>query len=275
MSHPHTPSSGFVALIGAGPGAADLLTIRALRHIQRADVILHDSLSSPDALDFACSDATLIDVGKRAGAHSASQDKICSLLARHAQRGSYVVRLKGGDPFVFGRGAEELLYLTERGIACELVPGVSSCIAAPAAAHIPVTHRQLSHSFSVVTARGAGDDQTLQEHWLALAKAGGTIIWLMGLARLEAIVAALRDAGRDEDTPVAVIEAAWTPQQRVVEGPIRQIITLVAQARLKSPATVIAGDVIHVRRQWLALQEPTPITSDDPPLRSEQEYVPL
>jgi uroporphyrin-III C-methyltransferase len=244
--------AGFVALVGAGPGAADLITVRALRHIERADVILHDSLSGAEVLEYARPDATLVDVGKRAGQHSATQDEIHAQLALWAARGAYVVRLKGGDPFVFGRGGEELLYLAARGVRCEVVPGISSSIAAAEAAHIPVTHRHVSTHFSVITAQGAADDGALVESWAALARTGGTLVFMMGLGRLEMICEALRAAGRAEDTPVAVIEAATTAQQRVVDGALHEITTLVAAARLRAPATVVVGDVVSVRREFLS-----------------------
>lgn len=253
MEHQHKRErGGFVALVGAGPGAADLITLRALRHIKRADVILHDSLSGAEILEYAREDAALVDVGKRAGSHSATQEAINAQLYEWAARGSYVVRLKGGDPFVFGRGGEELLYLAARGVACEVVPGVSSSIAAAAAAHIPVTHRQVSTHFSVVTAQGAADDAALVQTWARLAEVGGTLVFMMGLGRLGEICAALRAGGRGEETPVAVIEAATCAEQRVVEGPLREIEALVAGARLRAPATVVVGDVVAVRRELLS-----------------------
>ena len=202
---------GHVTLVGAGPGDTELLTLKALKAIEAADVILHDHLVSPEILGLVPPHVRLVDVGKIPGGRHTSQGVTNRLLEKEARAGLRVVRLKGGDPFVFGRGGEEAVWLRDRGIGVTVVPGISSCVAVPAAAGIPVTHRGVSTHVSIVTGRGAtGDGRPLEQAWRDLARAGGTLVVLMGLGRLPAILEAVRDAGRGADTPAAVVCSGTT-----------------------------------------------------------------
>ena len=225
-----------VALVGAGPGDPDLLTVRAARLIAEADVVVHDALVSDAVLALARPDAELIDVGKRPG-QSVAQDLINVLLVRLAGTGRRVVRLKGGDPFVFGRGGEEALALADAGFACEVVPGITSAVAAPAAAGIPVTHRSLSAAFTVVTGHRQAGEQPVD--WQALARVGGTVVVLMGVAQRGLIAQELMAGGLPADTPVAAVYRASTPQQRVVRCRLDDLAT----AEVQSPSTLVIGAV--------------------------------
>jgi uroporphyrin-III C-methyltransferase len=225
-----------ISLVGAGPGDPELLTVRGLRRLQDADVVVHDALVSTGVLALARPDAELVDVGKRPGA-PVPQELINELLVQLGRSGRNIVRLKGGDPFVFGRGGEEALALTRAGLDFEVVPGVSSVIAAPAAAGIPVTHRGISASFTVVTGhRQRGEDAV---NWHALAELGGTIIVLMGVAQRGTIAAALIEGGLPADTPVAAIRHATSSQQHVVRCALSEL----ADTPVQSPATIVIGAV--------------------------------
>ena len=225
-----------ISLVGAGPGDPELLTVRGLRRLQAADVVVHDALVGTGVLALARPDAELIDVGKRPGA-PVPQELINELLIQLGRSGRAVVRLKGGDPFVFGRGGEEALALAAAGLDFEVVPGVSSVIAAPAAAGIPVTHRGVSASFTVVTGhRQRGEAEV---NWRALAEAGGTIVVLMGVAQRSVIAAALIEGGLPPQTPVAAIGHATSADQRVVRCSLVEL----ADAAIESPATIVIGAV--------------------------------
>lgn len=241
---------GAVAIVGAGPGDPDLVTVRALERLRAADVVVYDRLVDRRLLD-AAPRARRIFAGKAPARHSASQDEINALLIEHARRGRRVVRLKGGDPFVFGRGGEEALALVEAGIPFEIVPGVSSAVAAPAFAGIPVTHRGVARSFTVVSGHScatAGRDID----WKALAAAADTLVILMGVERLAAIAAALIAGGRAPSTPAAVVHRAATAAQRTVVAPLDRIAIAVAEAGLDAPATIVIGDVVRLseRLAW-------------------------
>ena len=225
-----------VALVGAGPGDPELLTVRAARLLAEADVVVFDALVGDGVLALANPRAELIDVGKRPG-QGVAQDLINVLLVRLAGEGKQVVRLKGGDPFVFGRGGEEAQALTEAGIACEIVPGISSAVAAPAAAGVPVTFRGLSASFTVVT--GHRQHGELPVNWGALAQVGGTIVVLMGVAQRAEIAGALIAGGLSAGTPVAAIHRATTGEQQVQRCRLDQL----AAAAVQSPATLVIGAV--------------------------------
>jgi uroporphyrin-III C-methyltransferase len=227
---------GHVALVGGGPGDPELITVRAARLLAAADVVVHDALVSPDVLALASPAAELIDVGKRPG-RGVAQELTNVLLIQLARQGKRVVRLKGGDPFVFGRGGEEALALAEAGIPCEIVPGITSAVAAPAAAGIPVTHRGLSAHFTVVTGHRTRGETPV--NWAALAQAGGTIVVLMGVAERRVIAFALMAGGMAPDTPVAAIERATTDDQTVVRCRIDQL----AETHVESPATLVIGAV--------------------------------
>ncbi|MHB8572893.1 MAG: siroheme synthase CysG [Candidatus Dormibacteria bacterium] len=236
------PRRGRVVLVGAGPGDPALLTVRAVDLLGRADTIVHDALVDRRALDWARPDATLIDAGKRGGADSPRQEDINDILVERASRGELVVRLKGGDPFVFGRGGEEYLALARRGIDVEVVPGVSSATAAAALAGIPLTHRGVSASFAVTTAvRGAGLRQSL-----AGFAAVDTLVVLMGRSEVERVASELVSAGRDPDTPAAVVVAASCPEEQVLRGRLATIAGIVRRAGTDGPATLVVGEVVDV-----------------------------
>jgi uroporphyrin-III C-methyltransferase len=225
-----------ISLVGAGPGDPELLTVRGLRRLQQADVVVHDALVGTGVLALARPDAELIDVGKRPGA-PVPQELINTLLVQLGRTGRHIVRLKGGDPFVFGRGGEEALALIEAGIDFEVVPGVSSVIAAPGAAGVPVTHRGVSASFTVVTGHRQRGEAAV--NWHALAEVGGTIVVVMGVAQRGSIAAALMDGGMAADTPVAAVIQATSTDQRVV----RCLLGELATAPVESPATIVIGAV--------------------------------
>ena len=233
--------SGRVVLVGAGPGDPDLITLRGLRWLRQAEVVIYDQLASPALLDEAPPTALLIFAGKATGHHCIAQSAINSLLIHHAEAGRLVVRLKGGDPFVFGRGGEEVLACRGAGIPVEVVPGVSSAVAVPAAAGIPVTHRGLASSFAVVTGHEDPDKAAGGIDWDRLATAVDTLVILMGIATLPVIAARLIAAGRDPATPAAVIERGLTAGQRVATGTLADIAT--RAARLASPAVIVVGEV--------------------------------
>ena len=251
---------GLVSLVGAGPGDADLLTLRAVRRLQAADAVVHDRLVSAEVLAFARPEAERFDVGKAAGGVGWTQSEINALLVDLGRAGKRVVRLKGGDPFVFGRGGEEALALARAGVAWEMVPGISSALSAPAAAGIPVTHRGLSASVTIVN----GHDPD-QHDWSALAHSGGTLVFLMGLEHLEDIAARLLAASRAADEPAAVIQWAWTPRQRIVSAALADIAATARAEQLEAPAVLVVGPtaaVGDVLRQGLA--GPTAAVGDTP-----------
>jgi uroporphyrin-III C-methyltransferase len=225
-----------ISLVGAGPGDPELLTVRGLRRLQEADVVVHDALVGTGVLSLARPDAEMVDVGKRPGS-PVPQELINELLIQLGQSGRNIVRLKGGDPFVFGRGGEEALALIRAGLDFEVVPGVSSVMAAPAAAGIPVTHRGVSASFTVVTGHRQRGEPAV--NWRALAQVGGTIIVLMGVAQRADIADGLMEGGLAADTPVAAICQATSSQQRVVRCALSEL----GGAAFESPATIVIGAV--------------------------------
>jgi len=227
-----------VYLVGAGPGSADLLTLRAATLLSRADVVIHDRLIGADVLDMAAPWAEIIDVGKAPGAPSGAQDTINDLLVRRGLMYDCVVRLKGGDPFVFGRGGEEAIELAAAGVRVEVVPGVTSAIAAPAAAGIPVTMRSIASGFTVVSAH-QDPSTTRRLDWEALAATGTTLVILMGAARADSIAERLISAGMAPTTSVAVISSAMTPDQDVQ----RCALDGLGRLAIKTPATIVVGDV--------------------------------
>jgi uroporphyrin-III C-methyltransferase/precorrin-2 dehydrogenase/sirohydrochlorin ferrochelatase len=230
-----------VYLVGAGPGDPGLLTCRALRLLQTAEVILHDALITEEVLSL--SSAERINVGKRSGNHLARQGGIAAMMVVQAQRGRRVVRLKGGDPGIFGRGGEEMQALKAAGVPYEVVPGVTSALAASALSGISLTHRKLSGAVTILTGFAAARTGRGAIRYEALAELDHTLVVLMGLARLPAITGRLLDAGRDPDTPVAVIQAASTAGQRTVRGTLSNISAAAEASQIASPATVIIGAV--------------------------------
>lgn len=235
--------TGTVYIVGAGPGDPGLITVKGLECLRRADVVLYDRLIPSQLLDQVPLTAERIDVGKAAGHHHRTQAEINGLLVDRAGQGKVVVRLKGGDPFVFGQGGEECQVLATAGIPFEVIPGVSSAIAVPAYSGIPVTHRQLASMFTVVTGHSCKEGGV---DWGALPR-GGTLIVLMGLAHLSEIAAQLIAVGWSSQTPVAVIQQGTTAAQVVVDGTLATIAD--RAAGLEPPATIVVGQVVRLRRQ--------------------------
>jgi uroporphyrin-III C-methyltransferase len=229
-------AGGFVSLVGAGPGDPELLTVGALRRLRDADVVVHDALVGDGVLALIPSGVERIDVGKRPG-RAVQQAEICALLVELSEAGRRVVRLKGGDPFVFGRGGEEAEALRAAGVAYEVVPGVSSVIAAPAAAGIPITHRGVSTGFTVVTGHRQQGEPPV--NWDAIAHSGGTLVVLMGVAQRAEIAAALIAAGLAAHTPVAAVRQATTGDEEIT----RTTLGGLGDADVRSPATLVIGAV--------------------------------
>ena len=238
----HRPGVGRVVVVGGGPGDPDLMTVRARRELAAADVVVHDRLSPVAVLTELGPAVQLIDVGKAPGRHPVPQAEINALLIEHARLGRQVVRLKGGDPFVFGRGAEEVAACREAGVEVEVVPGVSSALAVPAAAGIPVTHRGLARQVTVLT--GHDVDGYADADWAHLARSAGTLVVLMGVGALPGITAGLVEHGRDAHTPVAVIERGCTPEQRTTLGTLADIAGLVLARGVRAPAVIVIGPVV-------------------------------
>lgn len=245
-----TPTAGSVVLVGAGPGDAGLLTLKGLRALNEADVILHDRLVSADVLALARRDAERIEVGKESGTHHTTQDGIHALLLEHARAGKRVVRLKGGDPFVFGRGGEELEFLHAHGIAFEVVPGVTAALACAAYAGIPLTHRDHAQSVRFVTAHCKASLDTLD--WTALAAERQTLAVYMGVAGLARVRDRLVAHGRAGSTPAALIENGSRSEQRVVLGDLDSLPQLAQRHGVQSPALLIVGEVaaLGARLHW-------------------------
>jgi uroporphyrin-III C-methyltransferase/precorrin-2 dehydrogenase/sirohydrochlorin ferrochelatase len=237
----NAPADGFVSIVGAGPGDPDLLTLRAVQALQRADVIVHDRLVAPEILNYARRDAERIYVGKAPGAHSATQAEINDILLAEARAGKRVVRLKGGDPFIFGRGGEELDHLRRHGIAAEVVPGITAATGCAASAGIPLTHRELAHGVTFVTGHGA--DETDPADWAALAQAHHTLAIYMGVSTAASTSARLIAAGRDAATPVAVIENGTRANQRTLTGTLGTLAALVKRHDVRGPALLVVGEV--------------------------------
>ena len=238
-------SSGRVVLVGAGPGDPELITVKGLGWLRRAEVVVYDQLVSPSLLDEAPAGALRIFAGKSAGRHCLEQSAIDAILIHHADAGRLVVRLKGGDPFVFGRGGAEVLACARAGVEVEVVPGVSSAIGVPAAAGIPVTHRGLASSVAVVTGHEDPAKSGSAVDWERLATAVDTLVILMGVATLPRIAARLLAAGRCADTPAAVIHRGTTEAQRTVTGTLGDIADRAAQ--VPSPAVIVIGEVVALR----------------------------
>jgi len=241
--------SGKVYLVGSGPGDPELLTIKAKRLIESAEVILFDQLPGEAILDMMPQSAEKIDVGKYAGNHKLSQWQINELLVKRAKEGKIVVRLKGGDPYLFGRGGEEAEVLVKDGIEVEVVPGITSAIAVPAYAGIPVTHRDYASMVTFITGH---EDPTKEEtglDWELLARFEGTLVILMGVSMLERNVKELIKNGKSVDTPVAVIERGTRPDQRVTVGTLADIVGLCKKQKVKAPAITVIGDVVKLHRE--------------------------
>lgn len=241
-------SNGIVYLVGGGPGDPGLLTLRGLDCLRKANVVVYDRLSNNLLLNYA-PQASLIDVGKQSDHHPIPQECINDILIKEARQGKVVVRLKGGDPFVFGRGGEEAQALAEAGIPFEIVPGVTSAIAVPTYAGIPVTHRGLASSVAFVTGHCASQG-SLDLNWQALAQGVDTLVFLMGVHNLPLIVSSLQEAGRPAETPVALIEQGTLPDQKVVVGTLADILN--KAVGVQPPAIFIVGEVVnlHSALKW-------------------------
>jgi uroporphyrin-III C-methyltransferase/precorrin-2 dehydrogenase/sirohydrochlorin ferrochelatase len=243
-------AAGDVTLVGAGPGDAELLTLKALRALQDADVILHDRLVSAAVLDMARRDAMRVCVGKSAGSQGSTQEEINELLIRHASAGKRVVRLKGGDPFIFGRGGEELEALARARINFSVIPGITAAAGCAAYAGIPLTHRDHAHTVSFVT--GHADKSGKEPDWRALAAAGHTAVFYMGLARLGHIVARMIEHGASPDLPATIIAQGTLPQQRVIAATLATLAAAAARVELESPVLLVVGEVaaLHESLGW-------------------------
>jgi uroporphyrinogen III methyltransferase/synthase len=244
--------SGKVYLVGAGPGHPDLLTLKAAKLLRAADVVVYDRLIQQEVLALARPDSERIYMGKPVGKHASRQAEIHKLLLRKAQDGKVVVRLKGGDPFVFGRGGEEAEYLAEHGVPFEVVPGVSSALAAPLAAGIAVTHREAASSLAIVTGHAAAQN-TARMDWGALCKLD-TLVFLMGVHSVERIALELIAHGRAASTPAAMIQMAFWPEEKVVTGTLGSIAGDVERAGITPPATLVVGEVVRLRETLQPLQ---------------------
>jgi uroporphyrin-III C-methyltransferase len=243
---------GLVSLVGAGLGDPDLLTVGGLRRLRLCDVVVYDRLIDPRMLAVVPEEAERIFAGKAAGSAALEQEAIEDVLILRARQGKSVVRLKGGDPFLFGRGAEEVEALAAAGIPWEVVPGVTSAVAAPASAGIPVTHRDLSSQVTIVTGHEDPLKPESQVDWSWLAASPGTIVILMGLGRLEHICAQLMINGKDVQTPAAVISAGTLPQQHTVSAPLGDLFEAARAAEVGLPAIIVIGDVAAFPAQLAA-----------------------
>ncbi|WP_018132728.1 uroporphyrinogen-III C-methyltransferase [Effusibacillus pohliae] len=238
---------GKVYLTGAGPGDPKLITVRGLETIQCADVIVYDRLVSKTLLEYAPAHAELIYAGKLPDNHTLRQGEINQLLVHHALQGKTVTRLKGGDPFVFGRGGEEAAVLAANGIEYEIVPGVTSAVAVPAYAGIPVTYRNVAAAFSVITGCETPDKRSSAINWQRYAASDETLVILMGIRNLPAITDNLIRHGRPADTPVALIRWGTYPQQATLTGTLQDIADKAAQADFQNPAVIVVGEVVKLR----------------------------
>ncbi len=240
---------GIVYLVGAGPGDIGLLTVKGMRYLQKAEVVIYDFHLNAQILNYINHDAEFIYAGKRGGHHTMTQDEINAVIVEKAKEGKVVCRLKGGDPFVFGRGGEEAQVLAKAGIEFEVVPGVSSSVAAPAYAGIPLTHRLFSSSFAVIPGY---EDTTKEESaidWSKLATGVGTLVFLMAVKNIDVLTAKLIENGRSPETPVAVIRWGTRPDQKTVVSTLKDIASLVREKDIKPPAVMVVGDVVNLRQE--------------------------
>jgi len=234
-----------LTLVGAGPGAADLLTLRAINVLKTANIVLYDALVSEDILQYIPQHVPAVSVGKRAGAHSFTQEEINDLIVESAYLHGHVVRLKGGDSFVFGRGYEEIEHAAAFGLETEVVPGISSALAVPASVNIPLTSRKISESFWVIT--GTTQAGAISDDVALAAQSSATIVVLMGLNKIREIMVLFQRYGK-KDTPVAVIQNGTTAKEKSVAGTVSTIATLVEQERIGSPAVIVIGEVVRYSR---------------------------
>lgn len=249
---------GKVFLVGAGPGDAGLLTLRGKGILQRADVVIYDYLANRELLDLCNPDAERIYVGKKAGEHTFSQDEINEILIQKARSRACVARLKGGDPFILGRGGEEAEALEQAGVGFEIVPGVSSAVAVPAYAGIPLTHRRYASSVAIVTGHEEPSKEKSPTRWEHLAHAADTLVFLMGVKNLQKIVARLMRHGKDSQTPAAVVQWGTTTKQRTIVAPLEEIAQVARREGVEPPAVLVVGEVVSLRSH-LAWFEKAPL----------------
>ena len=240
---------GKVYLVGAGPGDPGLLTLKAKECIEKADVVVYDYLANEIFLNYAHKNAELIYVGKKGGSHTMGQEDINRLIVEKAERGFNVARLKGGDPFIFGRGGEEAEEIVKAGIPFEIVPGITSAIAVPAYAGIPLTHRDHTATVAFITGHEDPTKEQSTVNWEKLATGAGTLVFLMGIGNLPKIAEELIKNGRSPDTPVAVIRRGTVPSQKSVEGRLHDIANIALEKGIKPPGIIVVGDVVNLRRK--------------------------
>lgn len=247
LTAPAGPLRGHVSLVGAGPGDPELLTLRAVKRLQQAEVVVYDQLVSAAVLDFVPAQAQRIYAGKRRNDHTMGQDQINALLVQLGQAGRQVVRLKGGDPFIFGRGGEELQALAAAGVSFDVVPGITAASGVSCYTGIPLTHR--NHAQKCVFVTGHLKEGAGELDWSDLAKPHQTVVIFMGLSELPAICRKLVQHGAPPDKPVAVVQKGSTPEQRCVTGTLSDIAASVAQAKLQSPCLILVGEVVSLQAQ--------------------------
>ena len=241
---------GKLTVVGAGPGDVDLITLKGVKVLQSADVVLYDALVSPELLEYAPT-AEKIFVGKRKGCYSYQQEQINDLIVERATQGLQVVRLKGGDPFVFGRGAEEMEHAAKYGVEVAVVPGISSCVSVPASQNIPVTKRGATESFWVIT--GTTKEHKLSNDVALAAKSNATVIILMGMSKLEEIMGLFKDEGK-ENIPVAIIQNGTTENEKIGIGTVASIENKAREQQLSNPAIIVIGEVVNHRQIILDIQ---------------------
>ena len=247
MTEPLSSSAGRVALVGAGPGDAELITLKGARLLRQADAVVYDNLVGQGILELARPDAERVFVGKKAGHHTLPQEDICRLLVDLARAGKFVVRLKGGDPFVFGRGGEEIEALQAAGIPVEIVPGVTAALGAAAAFGFPLTHRD--HAQSCVFVTGHLKDHSVELDWPTLARPGQTLVIYMGVTGLDIISARLQAAGLPGDTPAALVYRATWPNQKIHRGTLATLPAVASDNQVKPPTLIVIGSVVGLMRE--------------------------
>lgn len=250
MTEPLSQSAGRVALVGAGPGDAELITLKGARLLGQADAVVYDNLVGAGILDLVAPDAERIFVGKKAGNHTLPQEDICRLLVDKAREGKFVVRLKGGDPFVFGRGGEEVDVLMAAGIPVEIVPGVTAALGAAASFGFPLTHRD--HAQSCVFVTGHLKDHSVELDWPSLARPGQTIVIYMGVTGLETIATRLQAAGLPGDTPAALVYRATWPNQKIYRGTLATLPGVARDNQVKPPTLIVIGSVVRLMKKHAA-----------------------
>lgn len=242
--------AGEVILLGAGPGDPELLTIKGMKALQQADIVVYDSLANPALLQHMRPEAKTLYVGKRKGHHSMTQTEINQLLIRLAQQGLKVVRLKGGDPMIFGRAGEEMRQLADAGVRCQVIPGISAALGAAANTLMPLTHRDYASAVTFISAHR--QDGSVRLELALLVDARQTLVFYMGLSALHSILGSLIEAGRPLNTPIAVVANACLPKQQCIQGTLSTIIDQVAEAKVPSPALIIVGECVHYAQELAA-----------------------